>query len=303
MISMTKNHSSFMRTIRILGAASLAALFMGTAGAPVSIAAPLSSSTDESTPPIVGATWAPHQDTYNSTCAGGTVPVGMEAAGGSYVTSASLLCRDAAGNVTAADSGNAGSGTAVELLCPAGTFLAGMHGRTGDVVDALGIRCGTGDPASNTSGAITSGTGGDPVGPIDCEGMMTSLTTWAASSWYGYTLTGAQHGCSPVPVTLVAHKATVVSVSSLKSGVTFSATASSPATGGPAAALPVTFTATTLLGTSYFCTATTTSAGLAACKVTLLNSALSLLPGTYTASTPGTAAYGPASAKGTIALL
>lgn len=301
---MSEIHSSVMRTVRILGAAFFTALLMGTAGAPVSFAAPSTSSTDASAPSIAGAFWSADDDAYTSSCAGGTIPVGVAATTTNYVTSASLLCRDAAGNVAVADSGNAGTGTAMDLLCPAGTFLTGLYGRTGEVVDALGIRCGTGDPANNTSGPITSGTGGDPTAPVDCAGMMTSITTWVGQGgYYGRTLTGAQEACSPVPLTLIAHKATIVSLDSLRSGVTFSATASSPATGGPVAALPVVFTATTLLGSSYSCAATTTSAGLASCKVTLLNSALSILPGTYTASVPATTAYGPASAKGTIALL
>ena len=116
-----------------------------------------------------------------SGCPAGDFAVGAQiwAEGRGYTTGIQLVCRDSLGNTVAAATAGPAYGAVTGSMCSGSDLAVGLYGRAGDVMDAIGIECGS---SSGTYGAaLAGGTGGGPVGPVGCpaEYVLTSVTVWA----------------------------------------------------------------------------------------------------------------------------
>jgi hypothetical protein len=125
--------------------------------------------------------------TSDSACPPGDFAVGadiwVEVRG--YTTGVQLLCSDSLGNTsTAQTTAGPALGSESVSMCNPGDLAVGLYGDSGDVMDAIGIRCG---PASGTyDAALVGGPGGSADSPADCpvSNALTSVTAWAGD-YYG----------------------------------------------------------------------------------------------------------------------
>jgi hypothetical protein len=97
------------------------------------------------------------------------------------VEAVELTCSDGSTTAVAGNDDEA-SGEFVSSGCDDGSYLVGVYGRTGDVVDALGSRCLDG-PDSISAGPLVGGAGGSDIGPAECPGdtKLTALTVWTSN--------------------------------------------------------------------------------------------------------------------------
>jgi hypothetical protein len=87
-----------------------------------------------------------------------------------FVAAVASVCRRADGSLTRTQFiGSPGEGTIERSACPTDSAVAvGLYGRSGDVVDAVGLRCRA--PGARPADApLRGGSGGTPRGPFKCR--------------------------------------------------------------------------------------------------------------------------------------
>jgi hypothetical protein len=106
-----------------------------------------------------------------------------------YVDEIVLLCRSGNGNVVSGPMigipGTIPQGFLMSSCAPP-MVAVGIYGRSGDVLDAIGIRCaGPGQPPVNAT--LEGGPGGAPRGPFDCPAglQLIGLQGKSSSDYYG----------------------------------------------------------------------------------------------------------------------
>ena len=75
-----------------------------------------------------------------------------------------ILSNDSFGlllNGVASETYGGAGGNAYRYMCPAGTFVVGIHGRSGARIDSLGVICGDLNHTQYYSSQAYGGTGGD----------------------------------------------------------------------------------------------------------------------------------------------
>ena len=124
-------------------------------------------------------------------CPSGTVLSGLnvDVEFRAYVDEIVLLCRYGNGNVVSGPMigipGTIPQGL-LQSSCRAPMVAVGIYGRSGDVLDAIGVRCaGPGQPPVNAT--LRGGPGGTSRGPFDCpEGLqLIGLQGKSNSDYYG----------------------------------------------------------------------------------------------------------------------
>jgi hypothetical protein len=109
-------------------------------------------------------------------CPSGTVLSGLnvDVEDRGFVDMIVLLCRSGSGKVTSGQMigipGTIPQGFARSSCAPP-MVAVGLYGRSGDILDAVGVRCASpGSPPVNA--ALQGGVGGGPRGPVDCPAGM-----------------------------------------------------------------------------------------------------------------------------------
>jgi hypothetical protein len=121
-----------------------------------------------------------------------------------YTTGIALFCRDASGNISSAPTAALISPDADQAssMCNPGDLAVGLYGLSGQVMDAIGIRCSS---SSGTYDApLVGGTGGSPAGPADCPAAnaLTSVTVWSGDYFGLPDLYGIQGACDATDTSL-----------------------------------------------------------------------------------------------------
>jgi hypothetical protein len=133
----------------------------------------------------------------NSTdCAPGSYLIGARiwVESRNYTTAVQAVCRDADGYRSDAEvAGSPRNGNIIDSTCANG-WAAGLYGRVGDVIDAVGLRC----TANPVTAALAGGGGGDIVGPADCPAgtALSGLTVYSAGYFGATDLYGIGGSCS-----------------------------------------------------------------------------------------------------------
>ena len=116
----------------------------------------------------------------SSSCPPGAVVTGLnvdQEFSRDFVSAVSVTCTGADGTVTTGSPIGDNPGATSTVSC-AGTDVAlGFYGDAGDIVDGVGIRCGSVGGTATNGGLVWDG-GGNPQGPFDCPAgsALTGLT-------------------------------------------------------------------------------------------------------------------------------
>jgi len=143
--------------------------------------------------------------TSGSACPAGEFAVGAHiwVEGRGYTTGVQLLCRDSVGNIGAAPT-TAGPATGAigDSTCNHGDVAVGLYADAGDVLDAIGIRCGSSSGAYDAP--LVGGPGGGPIGPADCPAAnaLTSVTVWSGDYFGAPDDFAIQGSCDPTDTDL-----------------------------------------------------------------------------------------------------
>ncbi|MCA9612750.1 MAG: hypothetical protein KC586_08360 [Myxococcales bacterium] len=166
-------------------------------------------------PPTGGAGGVTGSGAATATCPAGEVVVGFSGRSGSFVNNVALRCApltltgDAmsgfAFSVGATSGGAAigsGSGSAFGATdCAAGEVARGSVGRSGDVVDGFGLRCGTPQLDVVTTAPLVGNPGGG-INRDDCPGgVPIGVTGTVASGFYSQAITRYTTQCGRIDVT------------------------------------------------------------------------------------------------------
>ena len=139
-----------------------------------------------------------------SACPAGTFAVGAqiwvedprdEEGAPQYTTGIALSCRDSSGNISAAPTAGPAYDGVGSSMCNPGDLAVGLYGFSGQVMDAIGIRCASG--SGTYDAPLVGGTGGGAVGPADCPTgyALTSVTVWSGDYFGLPDLYGIQGAC------------------------------------------------------------------------------------------------------------
>jgi len=160
----------------------------------------------------IGGSGGDHEE--NSTCASGTVAVGLQIAqNGQYTTGLALICAsvDRIGFWTSthlADFVGQSSSHRTNRLCPSGRILSGFEGREGWYVDAITVRCSNTTPnftdssvargGTSTSGSLAGGDGGT-VTNVLCPAEDSFI--WYIDVKWGFYIDSVQGHCRKLRIT------------------------------------------------------------------------------------------------------
>ncbi len=130
----------------------------------------------------------------------GSVVVGLEASAEhrGHLSSVAVRCRDALNVVSTAPAivaPGASQNPLGQSTCAPGETADGIYGRSGDVVDAIGIACPTDD------GFLVGGGGGSPVGPLNCPAgeRLVGLEGTVVNYFGGNVISSLTGVCSATP--------------------------------------------------------------------------------------------------------
>ena len=139
----------------------------------------------------------------DSACAAGDFAVGAHiwVEFRNYTIAIALWCQDPSGSTSLAPTAGSlwGSPTEADSMCDPGDTALGLYGRAGNVMDAIGIRCG--GPSGSYDATLAGGPGGGPVGPADrpVGDVLTGVTAWWADYFGAPDIYGIQGACDPAP--------------------------------------------------------------------------------------------------------
>jgi hypothetical protein len=186
-------------TLRRCREALLAAVIVLACLCAVPTAAGASSST-----PLLGNTSIPRIPRDGtpapSDCAAGSVAVGVRAWVDDFprITGVATWCGDAAGNLALGDVVGDSSGTFGDSRCTGADVATGLFGAAGEVVNAIGVRCG----GASTYEAPRVGNSDTATTAADCPAGsgITGLTGWYGDYGTNTNIYGAQGACDALPV-------------------------------------------------------------------------------------------------------
>jgi hypothetical protein len=130
--------------------------------------------------------------------------VGNNSQVGGYPEDLALHCSWAVGSTTVGTSSDLFEASAA---CAAGEQGAGVYGKTGAIIDRIGIRCATPGSSVVTDGGLSPGADTTPAGPFDCPSGL--VLTGVTFTKIGYQFDGNQivntvTGVCGVPITCTA---------------------------------------------------------------------------------------------------
>ncbi|HEY8539621.1 MAG TPA: IPT/TIG domain-containing protein [Steroidobacteraceae bacterium] len=180
-----------------------------------------------------------------SACPNGKYVVGVEIRSGTLIDAMRVECAKLGPNGEHQDRtqgawlGNERGGNVRIMRCPAGQVVTASRARAGDFVDQVSFACRRWNAAQGLHGSLSwqpahGGSGGEPVGPVECpDGMaMTELGGRKAGSYIGFFTVS----CKKLPPTQPTAPSTTSAQNSQNQ--TGSAVGSSP-TSAPSAALSI----------------------------------------------------------------
>lgn len=181
-------------------------LFALSAAAALLLVAPSAARAATSSTAILGNTSSGYISSKGtSTCAAGSYVYGVRvwnddrgAADSTFTEGLAALCRDAVGNLSqASPAGYTSSSEAFDSVCNGSDPAVGIYGRSGEILDALGIVCINQTTGLTYDAALVGGTGGTAAPDTLCPSgsALTGFTGWFGSWDTGWDQYAAQGNC------------------------------------------------------------------------------------------------------------
>lgn len=169
------------------------------------VAAPAGAGASTSSTALLGNTsYSDISNAGSSSCAAGSYAYGAQIwtisfGGNTYTRGLAALCRDAAGNQSQAAATAYISSEGAVSACNGTDSAVGIYGRSGEILDALGVVCLDTATGATYDAALVGGSAGGPDADTVCAtgSALTGFTDWFGG-WDNQNVQyGAQGNCDP----------------------------------------------------------------------------------------------------------